>query len=73
MRIGRPARRSCTKAAFDLARIEDWKRAADRMYILYEKEARIYLWDDGFLDRERWNCEGARLQTNTRQTRSERS
>lgn len=45
------------KTAFDLAEVEDWKRAAERMFIPYDEESGIYLQDESFLDRERWDFE----------------
>jgi alpha,alpha-trehalose phosphorylase len=45
------------KTALDPAEVEDWKRAADRMYVPYDMETGIYPQDDGFLDRERWDFE----------------
>jgi len=43
--------------ALDLAEVDDWKRAADRMYVPFDMESGIYPQDDGFLDRERWDFE----------------
>ncbi len=45
------------RTALDPAEIEDWKRAADRMYIPYDAATGIYPQDDSFLDRERWDFE----------------
>lgn len=45
------------KTALDPAEVEDWKQAADRMYIPYDAETGIYPQDDSFLDRERWDFE----------------
>jgi trehalose/maltose hydrolase-like predicted phosphorylase len=36
---------------------EYWKKAADKMYIPYSEELEIYLQDDGFLDRKKWDFE----------------
>jgi len=33
---------------------EQWKKAADNMYIPYDREQKLYLQDDGFLDRIPW-------------------
>jgi alpha,alpha-trehalose phosphorylase len=43
------------KTALDSAEVEDWKRAADRMYVPFEAQTGIYPQDDGFLDREPWD------------------
>ncbi len=42
----------------DLAELDDWRHAADRMYVPFDEEAGVYLQDDGFLDREVWDFEG---------------
>jgi alpha,alpha-trehalose phosphorylase len=36
---------------------KEWKRAADHMYVPYDREAGIHLQDDQFLDREPWDLE----------------
>jgi alpha,alpha-trehalose phosphorylase len=41
--------------ALDLAEVDAWKRAADRMYVPYGEKAGVHLQDDAFLDRERWD------------------
>jgi alpha,alpha-trehalose phosphorylase len=38
--------------------IEDWRRAADLMYVPYDDAKELHLQDDGFLDREVWDFEG---------------
>ena len=38
--------------------IEEWRRAADRMYIPYDRERGIAAQDDAFLHRARWDFEG---------------
>ena len=35
--------------------IEEWRRAADRMYIPYNERLGVYTQDDGFLELTRWN------------------
>lgn len=35
--------------------IEEWKRAADRMFVPYDEATGIYPQDDSFLDREPWD------------------
>jgi len=39
----------------DTAEIDDWKRAADRMYIPYDEKLGIHLQDDDFADRKTWD------------------
>lgn len=41
----------------DRSEIEEWRRAADRMYLPYDEKAAVHLQDDGFLDREPWDFE----------------
>jgi alpha,alpha-trehalose phosphorylase len=43
------------KTALDLAEVEDWRRAADHMYVPFDRETGIYPQDDSFLDREQWD------------------
>ena len=38
--------------------VEDWRRAADLMYVPYDDAKELHLQDDGFLDREVWDFEG---------------
>jgi alpha,alpha-trehalose phosphorylase len=45
------------KTALDLAEVQDWKRAADRMYVPYESQTGIYPQDDSFLGLEPWDFE----------------
>ncbi|MDH5247268.1 MAG: glycoside hydrolase family 65 protein, partial [Betaproteobacteria bacterium] len=45
------------KTALAPAEAEDWKRAAEHMFIPYDQESGIYLQDENFLDRERWDFE----------------
>jgi alpha,alpha-trehalose phosphorylase len=35
--------------------VAQWRQAAERMYIPYDAESGLYLQDDGFLDRPRWD------------------
>jgi len=37
--------------------LEEWRRAADRMYLPYDEEHGVHLQDDGFLDLEPWDFE----------------
>jgi alpha,alpha-trehalose phosphorylase len=39
------------------AELELWQRAADLMYVPYDKERGLHLQDEGFLDLERWDFE----------------
>jgi alpha,alpha-trehalose phosphorylase len=43
------------KTALDSSEVEAWKRAAQKMYVPYEKKLKIILQDDSFLDREPWD------------------
>ena len=45
------------KTRLGAAEIEDWRRAADSMFIPYDSETGIYPQDDSFLERERWDFE----------------
>ena len=38
-----------------LSELEDWRRAADAMYVPYDEKERVHLQDDAFLDREVWD------------------
>jgi alpha,alpha-trehalose phosphorylase len=40
-----------------MSEVAEWKNAADRMFVPYDKERGIHLQDDSFLDRERWDFE----------------
>ncbi len=39
------------------AEIEEWKKAADQMYVPYDEELGIYLQDDSFLEKAVWDFE----------------
>lgn len=39
----------------DMAEIDDWQRAADRMYIPYDQKLGIHLQDDDFADHKTWD------------------
>lgn len=41
----------------DLAEVECWRKAADRMYLPYDQSRGIHLQHDGFLDDEVWDFE----------------
>jgi alpha,alpha-trehalose phosphorylase len=43
------------KTALDLGEVENWSRAADHMYVPFDRETGIYPQDDSFLDREQWD------------------
>ena len=43
------------KTGLKLSEVEEWKRAADNMYIPFDAETGIYPQDDSFLDREPWD------------------
>ena len=43
------------KTGLQLKEIEEWKRAAENMYVPYEADAGIYPQDDGFLGRQPWD------------------
>jgi alpha,alpha-trehalose phosphorylase len=45
------------KTGFDMSEIDEWKRAADAMYIPFDKELGIHPQDDGFLDKEVWDLQ----------------
>lgn len=45
------------KTGLDLAEVEEWKRAAESMYVPYDDELGIHPQDDSFLDKERWDFE----------------
>ncbi len=40
-----------------MTEVEDWKDAADRMFVPYDEKRGIHLQDDSFLDRKRWDFE----------------
>ncbi len=37
---------------------DNWRRAADRMYVCYDAEVGVHCQDEAFLDLERWDFEG---------------
>jgi alpha,alpha-trehalose phosphorylase len=43
------------KTGLRLSEVEEWKRAADNMYIPFDSATGIYPQDDSFLDREPWD------------------
>src|SRR5215510_8881409 len=43
------------KTGLKLAEVEEWKRAAENMYIPFDPTTGIYPQDDSFLDREPWD------------------
>src|SRR5262245_43310523 len=43
------------KTSLKLSEVEDWKRAAENMYIPFDAVTGIYPQDDSFLDRESWD------------------
>jgi alpha,alpha-trehalose phosphorylase len=45
------------KTGLEATEIEDWKRAAQLMFVPYDEASGIYPQDDAFLDRERWDFE----------------
>ena len=45
------------KTQLDLAEIEEWKTAADNMYIPFDERLGIHPQDDSFLDKKRWDFE----------------
>ena len=45
------------KTGLQLSEVEEWKRAADNMYIPFDTATGIYPQDDSFLDREPWDFE----------------
>lgn len=45
------------RTGLEMSEVAEWKNAADRMFIPYDKERGIHLQDDSFLDRERWDFE----------------
>jgi alpha,alpha-trehalose phosphorylase len=42
----------------ELSELDDWRRAADAMYVPYDEKAGVHLQDDDFLDREPWDFAG---------------
>jgi len=45
------------KTQLDLAEVEEWKTAADNMYVPIDERLGIHPQDDSFLDKERWDFE----------------
>jgi alpha,alpha-trehalose phosphorylase len=45
------------RTAFRPEEVEEWRRAAEAMYIPYDDEVGIHLQDDNFLDKQRWDLE----------------
>jgi alpha,alpha-trehalose phosphorylase len=45
------------KTGLDMSEVEEWKTAAEKMYIPYDEETGIYAQDDSFLEREVWDFE----------------
>jgi alpha,alpha-trehalose phosphorylase len=43
------------KTGLEASEVEDWKRAADNMYVPFDAKTGIYPQDDTFLDREPWD------------------
>jgi alpha,alpha-trehalose phosphorylase len=43
--------------------VETWRRAADRMYLPYDEEARVHLQDAHFLDLEPWDFAGTAAES----------
>jgi len=43
------------KTKLELSEVEQWRKAANNMYIPYDPATGIYPQDDGFLDREPWD------------------
>ncbi len=45
------------RTGFRLEEAEDWRKAAEAMYIPYDEELGIHLQDDSFLDKQRWDID----------------
>ena len=45
------------KTGLEASEVEDWRRAAQLMFVPYDEATGIYPQDDAFLDRERWDFE----------------
>jgi len=45
------------RTGFEPSELEDWKKAADQMYIPYDEELGFHPQDDNFLDKEKWDLE----------------
>ncbi|TKB26298.1 glycoside hydrolase family 65 protein [Desulfopila sp. IMCC35006] len=46
------------KTGLVYAEVEEWQRAADKMYIPYDDELQIHLQDDTFLEKKEWDIAG---------------
>jgi alpha,alpha-trehalose phosphorylase len=46
------------KTALDTSEVEEWRRAADNMYVPYDKDLGIHPQDDNFLERKEWDLDG---------------
>ena len=46
------------KTGLDFAELQEWRRAADLMYIPYDAELKIYPQDDNFLEKKEWDIKG---------------
>jgi alpha,alpha-trehalose phosphorylase len=46
------------KTGLEYEEVEEWRRAADNMYIPYDKELCIHPQDDNFLDKKEWDITG---------------
>lgn len=46
------------KTGLEYSEVEEWRRAADNMYIPYDKTLEIHPQDDSFLDKKEWDIEG---------------
>ena len=43
------------RTGLDVSEVEEWKQAADRMYIPFDRKLRIHPQDDSFLDKKVWD------------------
>ncbi len=43
------------KTGLEMSEVEEWKKAADRMYIPFDEKTGIHPQDDGFLDKKVWD------------------
>lgn len=46
------------KTGLEYDEVEEWRQAADKMYIPYDKELCIHPQDDNFLDKKEWDING---------------
>jgi alpha,alpha-trehalose phosphorylase len=44
------------RTKLDMTELNDWQRAADRMYLPVDEKTGIHPQDDSFLDKPRWEC-----------------